>query len=84
MNSFNILFIHNIFINLEMLNSIFTDLIFFYKNNGFLLLNYKDNNNLSRNCTLNFMFKFIAATSLLILVRGGTPRYRYDYLTKLG
>ena len=28
--------------------------------------------------------KFLASIALLIFVRGGTPRYRYDYLTKLG
>jgi len=28
--------------------------------------------------------KFCLAIALLILIRGGTPRYRYDYLTKLG
>ena len=28
--------------------------------------------------------KFIFCTSLLIFVRGGIPRYRYDFLTKIG
>jgi NADH:ubiquinone oxidoreductase subunit H len=28
--------------------------------------------------------KFVFAIAFLILIRGGTPRYRYDYLTKLG
>jgi len=31
-----------------------------------------------------FAIKFCFAIALLILIRGGTPRYRYDYLTKLG
>lgn len=31
-----------------------------------------------------FALKFIFAIGFLILTRGGTPRYRYDYLTKLG
>ena len=30
------------------------------------------------------MLKIIIILNFLILVRGGTPRYRYDYLTKLG
>jgi NADH:ubiquinone oxidoreductase subunit H len=28
--------------------------------------------------------KFILLIGLLIVVRGGIPRYRYDFLTKLG
>ena len=28
--------------------------------------------------------KFIILIGLLIVVRGGIPRYRYDFLTKLG
>jgi NADH:ubiquinone oxidoreductase subunit H len=36
------------------------------------------------NVAVVFNVKFMACIALLILVRGGTPRYRYDYLTKLG
>lgn len=36
------------------------------------------------NPVLFFGFKFLIAICFLILIRGGTPRYRYDYLTKLG
>lgn len=39
---------------------------------------------ISRNITLFFGIKFVLAIMLLIAIRGGTPRYRYDYLTKLG
>jgi len=28
--------------------------------------------------------KFIVLIALLVFVRGGIPRYRFDYLTKLG
>jgi len=31
-----------------------------------------------------FSLKFIILIALLIFVRGGIPRYRYDFLTKLG
>lgn len=31
-----------------------------------------------------FTLKFISLISLLIFVRGGLPRYRYDFLTKIG
>jgi NADH:ubiquinone oxidoreductase subunit H len=29
-------------------------------------------------------FKFILLIALLIFIRGGVPRYRYDFLTKIG
>ena len=29
-------------------------------------------------------FKFLVLLALLIFIRGGVPRYRYDFLTKLG
>ena len=29
-------------------------------------------------------FKFIVLIALLVFVRGGIPRYRYDFLTKIG
>lgn len=32
----------------------------------------------------NFAFKFLVLISLLIFVRGGLPRYRFDFLTKIG
>lgn len=37
-----------------------------------------------QNLAVVFSIKFIIVIMFLILVRGGTPRYRYDYLTKLG
>nr|APW82376.1 Nad1_b [Urostyla grandis] len=36
------------------------------------------------NQALVFGLKFLLVIMFLILIRGGTPRYRYDYLTKLG
>lgn len=38
----------------------------------------------SQNQTIFFIIKFLLSIAFLILIRGGTPRYRYDYLTKLG
>jgi NADH:ubiquinone oxidoreductase subunit H len=29
-------------------------------------------------------FKFLVLIALLIFIRGGVPRYRYDFLTKIG
>jgi len=34
--------------------------------------------------SLIFTLKFIILISLLVFIRGGIPRYRYDFLTKLG
>lgn len=31
-----------------------------------------------------FTFKFIVLIALLVFIRGGIPRYRYDFLTKIG
>jgi NADH:ubiquinone oxidoreductase subunit H len=36
------------------------------------------------NASFFFSLKFLLAIFFLILIRGGIPRYRYDYLTKLG
>lgn len=36
------------------------------------------------NSMLFFTVKFCCVIGFLILIRGGTPRYRYDFLTKLG
>jgi NADH:ubiquinone oxidoreductase subunit H len=33
---------------------------------------------------LGFSVKFLLLIALLVFVRGGIPRYRYDFLTKIG
>ena len=33
---------------------------------------------------LTTAFKFLCLIALLIFIRGGVPRYRYDFLTKIG
>lgn len=38
----------------------------------------------NQNMTFFFSLKFCLCIGFLILIRGGAPRYRYDYLTKLG
>jgi hypothetical protein len=40
--------------------------------------------NTPRNVSIIFAFKMLLLISFLIFIRGGTPRYRYDYLTKIG
>jgi len=36
------------------------------------------------NASIIFAIKFFIFSSLLMFVRGGIPRYRYDFLTKVG
>lgn len=38
----------------------------------------------SSDYTLLFTLKVTLCLSMLILIRGGVPRYRYDFLTKIG
>lgn len=52
--------------------------------NGFFLVKNSYNTQFAQNITLFFGLKMVMTIGLLILIRGGTPRYRYDYLTKLG
>ena len=52
--------------------------------NGFFFFNLKIFYQFIQNITLFFGIKFLLSICFLILIRGGTPRYRYDYLTKLG
>ena len=40
--------------------------------------------NYSTSYTLVITAKIVAGLFVLILIRGGVPRYRYDFLTKLG
>jgi len=48
--------------------------------NTYVYLNYY----LALNSSVIYSIKLVAMLSFLLLMRGGTPRYRYDYLTKLG
>ena len=38
----------------------------------------------STNYTFLFTLKIVAALLFLSAIRGGVPRYRYDFLTKMG
>lgn len=73
------------------LNNFFYDQIIFFFNifdpfflNGLTLFNWKFYYKFVQNVTFFFALKFLLMISFLILIRCGTPRYRYDYLTKLG
>jgi NADH:ubiquinone oxidoreductase subunit H len=52
--------------------------------NGLFITNWKIFYQFPQNMSFFFGIKFCLAIGFLILIRGGTPRYRYDYLTKLG
>ncbi len=52
--------------------------------NGLTIFNSKIIYQFPLNTTFFFAIKFCLCISFLVLIRGGTPRYRYDYLTKLG
>ena len=52
--------------------------------NGLYIFNTKNFYQFAQNMTFIFALKFCLAIAFLVLIRGGTPRYRYDYLTKLG
>ncbi len=73
------------------LNFFFYDFFFMIFNfidpflqNGLLIFNSKIYYQFPQNMVFFFAIKFCLSIWLLILVRGGLPRYRYDYLTKLG
>lgn len=52
--------------------------------NGFSLSYSKFFYFFNQNMSFFFSIKFCLCIAFLILIRGGAPRYRYDYLTKLG
>lgn len=55
-----------------------------YIQNGLYVFNSKFEYQFPQNMTFFFAIKFCFCIAFLVLIRGGTPRYRYDYLTKLG
>lgn len=82
-----LLLIDFFFITTFFINNIlfkFFNLIDPFLQNGLHLLNSKISYQFPQNMTFFFALKFCCCIAFLILIRGGTPRYRYDYLTKLG
>jgi NADH:ubiquinone oxidoreductase subunit H len=51
--------------------------------NGLAIFTLKNFYIFPQNLAFIFAIKFCLAIGFLILIRGGAPRYRYDYLTKL-
>ncbi len=78
----------DIYLNLYVLARIvlfhLADYIDYFSQIGFSPVTTKLISTFPTNMTLIFSIKFFFCIAFLILIRGGTPRYRYDYLTKLG
>ena len=55
-----------------------------FLHNGLTIFNSKIHYQFPQNMVFFFAVKFCLCVSFLVLIRGGAPRYRYDYLTKLG
>lgn len=81
-----------LFIDIVLNFTLFCSNLFFYifnvfdpfLQNGLLIFNLKFFYQFAQNMTFFFGMKFVLSISFLVLIRGGTPRYRYDFLTKLG
>jgi len=73
-------------INNENINFVLTsiDMTLFTSYLGFLFSFFSIFYQYAFDIIIFLLIKFLLAANLLILIRGGTPRYRYDYLTKLG
>ena len=69
---------------LEYASVVWGNLIDVYTYCGFVVKTSRLHFQFPFNVVLFFSFKFLIVINFLILIRGGTPRYRYDYLTKLG
>jgi len=87
MGDLKLMFIDFWLVNHYYLNNVFVFIINIFQNeffNGFNLILTKLIYFFPKNLVLVFSIKFLLCISFLVLIRGGTPRYRYDYLTKLG
>jgi NADH:ubiquinone oxidoreductase subunit H len=68
----------------------FEDIYWFFINSGSVSYFISETNiflikySVPVNKAIIYSIKLVAMLSFLLLMRGGTPRYRYDYLTKLG
>jgi len=60
--------------------SLFITMFMFVYNSLWIIFNMKYLNS----AIFNMGIKFILLIALLVFVRGGIPRYRFDFLTKIG
>ena len=73
-------FKNNLYLSLSYFFSLTSFLSFFYKL-VLILLSSISSNMVS---AFTIALKFLLCIALLIFARGGIPRFRFDYLTKLG
>jgi len=79
LNSLHLEFTLNYITYFSFIPLLYLNIYFFFKN-LILLISFK----LNVTTSILFTFKFLILIALLVFIRGGIPRYRYDFLTKIG
>lgn len=74
----------NLFINFDNLFTLLYQNIFYLSLNLYTSLTIVFTMKYLNSAIFNMGFKFILLIALLVFVRGGIPRYRFDFLTKIG
>jgi NADH:ubiquinone oxidoreductase subunit H len=69
---------------LEVIVEVMTNICYYINSSAFIFLFNNFTLNYSTSYTLIITTKIVISLFVLILVRGAVPRYRYDFLTKLG
>jgi len=69
---------------LEVVVELMTNICYYVNSSAFIFLFNNFTLNYSTSYTLIITAKIVISLFVLILIRGGVPRYRYDFLTKLG
>jgi NADH:ubiquinone oxidoreductase subunit H len=70
--------------SLELLIDLMMNICCYINSSAFIFLFNNFTLNYSTSYTLIITAKIVVSLFVLILVRGAVPRYRYDFLTKLG
>ena len=81
------LFFWNMYINPTLIKWEFYNIFEYFYSILLVLINFLFLNIYLKQTSINaltFAIKYFFLIALLIFVRGGIPRYRYDFLTKIG
>jgi NADH:ubiquinone oxidoreductase subunit H len=70
--------------SLELVVDLLMNICYYINSSAFIFLFNNFTLNYSTSYTLIITAKIVVSLFVLILVRGAVPRYRYDFLTKLG
>ena len=70
--------------SLELVIDLMMNVCYYINSSAFIFLFNNFTLNYSTSYTLIITAKIVVSLFVLILVRGAVPRYRYDFLTKLG